>query len=549
MIKDKKHYLQFLLFLVAAVAVIASGSCTKSDSSGLKFAVSFADSAYGEPITGRVYVMISKSTQGEPRLQIGTHGVPFFGQDIEALQPDKQIIIDETVFGYPLESIRDIPPGEYSVQGFVNIYTEFKRSDGHTIWLHNDRWEGQRWNISPGNLYSDVMKIVIDPSKKQTIELNCENVIPPIQVPPDTEWVKRIKFQSTRLSEFWGQPMYLGATVLLPKGYDEHPDVAYPAVFIQGHFSLRAPFGFSPPKDGRGSEFAKFWVSDECPRMVLVTFQHPCPYYDDSYAVNSENCGPYGDAVMQELIPYLEEHFRVIRKPYARVLTGGSTGGWESLALQVFHPDFFGGTWSLCPDPVDFRYFQCIDIYRDKNAFYKEFGWIKVPTASDRSIEGIMRLTSKQRNHMELVMGTKNRSGEQIDIFEAAMGPVGSDGYVEPLFDKRTGEINPAVAQYWKENFDLRYILEKNWPELGPKLVGKLHIYTGDMDTFYLDSAVRLLEKFLESTKEPYYAGSVEYGDRKPHCWGPELTDLIKMMADHITGNAPKDEDTSQWKY
>jgi hypothetical protein len=283
--------------------------------------------------------------------------------------------------------------------------------------------------------------------------------------------------------------------------------------------------------------------------MIFVTFQHPCPYYDDSYAVNSENVGPYGDAIMQELIPFVEEHFRIIRKPYARVLSGGSTGGWESLALQVFHPDFFGGTWSLCPDPVDFRYFQCVNIYSDENAFYKKFGWLRVPTGSDRQIDGIMRLTSRQRNHMELVMGSKNRSGEQVDIFEAVFGPVGPDGYVKPLFDKRTGVIDPEVAQYWKENYDLRHILQRDWATLGPKLVGKLHIYTGDMDTFYLDSAVRLLEKFLEKTKDPYYDGVIEYGDRKPHCWGPPLPDLVKMMAEHIAKNAPVGEKTSSWTY
>ena len=217
--------------------------------------------------------------------------------------------------------------------------------------------------------------------------------------------------------------------------------------------------------------------------------------------------------------------------------------------LQIFQPDFFGGTFTLCPDPVDFRYFQCINIYEDKNAYYKEFGWIKVPTASDRFTDGITRFTSEQRNHMELVLGTKNRSGDQIDIFEAAFGPIGSDGYVKPLFDKLTGEIDPEVAEYWKEHYDLRYYLEKNWSWLGPKLVGKLHIYTGDMDTYYLNNAVKLLEDFLENTKNPYYAGVVEYGDGEPHCWGPRGAELLNLMAEYISCNAPDGADTSKWKY
>ena len=535
---------------ILVCAIIISGlfidiSCKKPTSSKLKFEISFSSEVHSEPITGRVYVMISKNERREPRFQVG-RGVPFFGKDIKDLKPEEGVIIDKDVFGYPLESIKDIPPGEYYIQGFVNIYTEFKRSDGYTIWMHNDQWEGQRWNISPGNIYSEVKKITIDPSAGKTIKIICKDVIPPVIIPPDTKWVKRIKFQSKILTEFWGQPIFLGAVILLPEGYDSSPDMYYPVNYVQGHFSLRVPYGFSSEEPGknnpwlkRSHDFFKYWTSDACPRMIAVTFQHPCPYYDDSYAVNSENVGPYGDAIIEELIPYLEEHFRIIGRPYARVLSGGSTGGWESFALQVFHPDFFGGTWSLCPDPLDFKYFQCIDIYKDKNAFFKESGWIRVPTASDRSPDGIVRLTSKQRNHMELVMGTRNRSGNQIDIFEAVFGPVGPDGYVKPLFNKKTGEIDSSVAVYWKEHFDLRYYLEKNWSWLGPKLVGKLHVYVGDMDTFYLNNAVRLLENFLEKTKDPYYEGVVEYGDGKPHCWGPRGPELIELMAEHVIKNSP----------
>lgn len=544
-----------LIIFIILVLSAYHGKSIASDIPGLKFEIYLPPEAHSGPITGRVYVMISENDSREPRLQIGTRGVPFFGRDIEDFKPGTSVIIDETVFGYPVQSLKKIPPSDYFVQGFVNIYTEFKRSDGHTIWLHNDQWEGQRWNRSPGNLFSDVHKVHIDPGEKMTVKLSCKNVIPPVEIPADTKWVKRIKFQSKMLTKFWGQPIYLGATILLPRGYDNNPDVFYPVNYIQGHFSLRAPNGFTEKKPDennrwarRGYDFYQFWTSDSCPRMIAVTFQHPCPYYDDSYAVNSANVGPYGDAIIQELISYLEKKFRMISKPYARVLSGGSTGGWEALALQIFYPDFFGGAFSLCPDPVDFRYFQCVNIYEDKNAYFKAFGWLKVPTPSDRSTDGIVRLTYEQRNLMELAMGTKNRSGEQIDIFEAVYGPIGTDGYVKPLFDKMTGEIDSSIAEYWKQ-YDLHYYLEQNWERIGKKLVGKLHIYTGDMDTFYLNNAVKLLEKFLESTKDPYYAGSVEYGDGQPHCWGPGRTELVKLIANHITKNAPDGKDTLKWKY
>ena len=300
----------------------------------LKFEISFPAGAHPDPITGRVYAIISKDDERELRFQTGYTGVPIWGKNVVALEPGKGAVIDDRVFGYPLESISMIPAGEYYVQGFINIYTEFNRSDGHALWMHNDQWEGQRWNRSPGNLYSEVRKVKIDPSKAQPIQLNCDHVIPPVTIPQNTKWVKRIKFESKILTEFWGQPIYLGATILLPKGYDDHPDVHYPVNYVQGHFSLRAPHGFredQPRGDDRrrrgGYDFYKFWTSDDCPRMIAVTWQHPCPYYDDSYAVNTPNVGPYGDAIMEELIPRIEETFRIIRKPYARVLSGGSTGG------------------------------------------------------------------------------------------------------------------------------------------------------------------------------------------------------------------------------
>ena len=536
---------RFLIILsIAAMGWGLSCRPGSPNETRLRFAVSFPSEAHSEAVTGRVYVIITRSDSREPRFQVSPYGVPFFGEDIESLQPGVSAYVDADTFGYPLKSLGELPSGDYFVQGFVNIYTEFQRADGFALWMHQDQWEGQHWNRSPGNLYSDVLEIHLDPKENKSIELECKNTIPPVTVPADTAYVKRIKFQSKILSDFWGQPMYLGAVVLLPHGYQESLDRSYPVNYMQGHFSLRAPYGFQeqkPEVGGRrgsgGYEFFKFWTSDDCPRMLAVTLQHPCPYYDDSYAVNSPNVGPYGDALLQELIPYIEENFRVIPKPQARILSGGSTGGWISLALQVFYPDFFGGTFSLCPDPVDFRHFQAVNIYKDTNAFYKDFGWRQVPTGSDRSAYGISSLTYEQRNHYELALGTKNRSGDQIDIFEAAYGPIGTDGYVKPLFDKRTGEIDPEVAAYWRENFDLRHILERDWDEIGPKLVGKLHIYTGDMDTFYLNNAVVLLERFLEKTQDPYYAGVVEYGDGEPHCWGPYGPDLIRLIGEYLGNN------------
>ena len=520
----------------------------------LKFEIVYSQSVAEQALTGRALLIVSPYGSVEPRLQTGTgqaQGIPLWGKNFEAVMPEEPIIMDKRVFGFPYKEIDQIPAGDYYVQAVINIYTEFKRSDGHTLWLHNDQWEGQQWNISPGNLYSDVLKIKIGPEQPDVVRIKCDKVIPPVEVPQDTKWVKRIKFQSKILSEFWGQPIFLGATILLPKGYDEHPDVYYPVNYHQGHFSLHPPWHFKQPvpsKNEKGSQFYQNWISDDCPRMIIVTFQHPCPYYDDSYAVNSANVGPYGDAIMNELITYIEEHFRIIREPYARVLSGGSTGGWEALALQIYYPDFFGGTWASCPDPVDFRYYELINIYEDMNAYYRIFNNIKCERPEARDNDGQVRYTVRDAYYYEWAQGDRHRSGGQWAIWEAVYSPIGTDGYPQPLWNWKTGEIDSLVAEAWKK-YDLRYYLETNWSTIGSKLAGKLHIYTGEMDTYYLNNAVVLLENFLKTTKNPYYEGTVEYENRAPHCWGPRGLPLLRLFEEHIIKNSPNREDNSAWRY
>jgi len=550
--KLSKHvFISFLIILVLSWGLFPVQTSSQQIASKLKFEISFPAYVHAKPITGRVFVMISRNNDREPRLQAGSwsRSVPFFGIDVEQLKPGETVVIDENVLGYPSKCLCDIPKGDYYVQGLVNIYTKFHRSDGHVIWAHMDQWEGQQFNRSPGNLHSEVKYTHLDPGAGYIVKLNLDKVIPPIEVPEDTKWVKRVKIKSELLSEFWGHPIYIGATILLPKGYDEHPNVHYPVYYNQGHFSLRNPLGFN-----EGNEIYETWISEDLPRMFVVTFQHPCPYFDDSYAVNSANCGPYGDALVNELISYLEKKFRMIKEPWARVLAGGSTGGWESLAVQLFYPDFFGGSWPHYPDPIDFNYYILTNIYKDKNAFYVESdnGWMKYTRPFQRDTHGQMQVTMQQISQMEAVLGSKGRSGQQLDIWQAVYGPVGEDGYPMDIWDKLTGEIDHEIAEYFKK-YDLVHYVKTNWSWLGPKLVGKLHISCGDMDNYYLNEAVYELEEFLENTKDPYYAGSFKYGrPRKRHGWSPydrNSLELIRVMAAHIRNNAPAGVDTSVWNY
>jgi hypothetical protein len=557
---------RFFVPLVLALFISLSiGVAQAAPQAKASFEVSYAASLDPGPVTGRIFVVITKNNAREPRFQAGSYGgsVPFFGVDVDSLKAGASALIDGATLGFPLASLKDLPADDYYVQAVLNVYTQFHRQDGHVIWAHMDRWEGQHWNVSPGNLVSEVKKVRLDPAAGFHVKLTLSRKLPEIKVAPDTAWVKRVKIQSKLLSDFWGHPIYLGATVLLPRDYARDTAVKYPAIYIQGHFGLGAPFGFTttppakrtPEQEARarrrprgpresGYEFAQSWMSDGFPRMIAVTFQHPTPYYDDSYAVNSANNGPYGDALLRELVPYLEKTFRILPESTARVLTGGSTGGWEALALQVLHPTFFNGTWVFYPDPVDFRKYQLTDIYEDDNAFEVPSGdWAKAVRPLSRTAEGQVTLTMREMSQLEAVLGSHRRSGQQLAAWEAAYGPAGDDGYPRALWDGATGKIDKDVAAYMRDNgYDLRYNLETNWSKIGEDLVGKIRVYVGDMDNYYLNLAVYLLEDFLANVTDPKAEAVFEYGrPTKGHGWQPmSNADLVRAMAEHIAATAPK---------
>ena len=549
--------------------------------SPLRFEISFPQSLRAGPVDGRVLLLISTNRDREPRFQIGWNldTQQLFGVDTEGLAPGQAAVIDSAALGYPRESLTDVPSGEYYIQALINVYETFRRADGQVVKLPMDDGEGQHWNTSPGNLYSEPRKVTIDPRRGGTVKVELTKVIPPIEPPKDTKYIKHLRIQSKLLTEFWGRPMHLGAVVLLPEGFEERPEARYPVMYYQGHFtrSFATPVGFRsepPTPDLTGYDrtvaeysykFYQDWTSGRLPRMLIVITQHANPYYDDSYAVNSANLGPYGDALIKELYPYVERKFRAIGEPWARVLYGGSTGGWEALAQQVFYPDFYNGAWCNCPDPIDFRAYELVNLYKDKNAYYSPSQWKKVPRPSRREPDGEITGTLEDANRLELVLGTRGRSGEQYDIWQAVYSPAGEDGYPKPIYDKRTGVIDPKVAEYWKQNYDLSYIIQRDWKTLGPKLAGKLHIKVGDSDNFYLERAVRLLQEFLESTKEPdrgpYYAGSFEYGDGHPHCYSGDPSVSVRiarltinqrfmpLMMERMLKTAPPGADVKSWRY
>jgi hypothetical protein len=551
----------------------------------LRFAVSIPRDRSAKPLDGRVLLMVSTDASEEPRKQIsvGLKTQQIFGIDVDGLPPGKDAIFDATVLGYPLESLARIPKGTYTVQALLHKYETFHRADGHVVKLPMDRGEGQRWNLAPGNLYSTPQRIDIDPARAKTISISLDQVIAPIPEPPETKWIKHERIRSERLSRFWGRDMYLGAHVLLPLGFDEHPNARYPFVIFHGHFpetiggfreeppdpNLKPEYserfhlaGYNRIEQEQAHQLYKDWTSPGFPRAIVVEIQHANPYYDDSYAVNSANLGPYGDAIEYELIPYLEKKYRAIGAGWARFAYGGSTGGWEAMAVQVFYPDDYNGVWIACPDPIDFRAYTVVNIYEDKNAYRPDAPWKTTPRPGMRNYLGHISATLEEMNRYELVLGTKGRSGDQWDIWQAVYSPVGADGYPKPIWDKRTGVIDKGVAEYWKERFDLTSILKRDWDKgLGKKLEGKLHIFVGEADNYYLNNAVYLAEEFLKSTKSPFFGGVVDYEPRAEHCWNGDHTRpnaisrlryhqmFLPKIVERIRKSAPPGADLRSWDY
>ena len=554
-----------------------------SDDNKIKFEIEYSEKFQEDGFDGRLLLMISNNNRAEPRFQINdSHNTQIiFGVDVESWDANQKVVIDSEAIGYPIKSTKEIQEGEYYVQAFLHKYETFNLSTGYTVKLPMDQGEGQKWNISPKNLYSTPKKIKIKNSA--TISISLDNEIPPIEPAEDTEFIKHVKIKSEMLSKFWGRDMYLQANVLVPHGFDQKSNTRYPLMIFHGHFpNTFRGFRTEPPtapeedtiynsrfgitgyqyiQEKEAYDLYKNWISDDFPRFLAIEIQHQNPYYDDSYAVNSANIGPYGDAITYELIPHVEKLFNGVGEPWGRFLYGGSTGGWESLAAQVLYPKEYNGCFAACPDPIDFRAFTVVNIYEDDNAYYHEGSFRKTLRAGMRDGKGIIKNHLIQINQRESVLGSKGRSGDQWDIWQAVYSPSGEDGYPKPIWDRETGKIDKDVAKYWKENYDLSYIMKRDWDKIGKDLEGKIHIYCGDMDNYYLNNAVVLTEEFLESTTDPYYNGEVDYGDMAEHCWNGDHenpnhisrlrynTMYIPKIKERLRKTAPKNHNLENWGF
>ncbi len=548
------------------------------------FNVKINNNLHTENFDGRLLLLFSNNNAAEPRFQISDALTTqiILGKNVDQWAIGSTQSIAEEAYGFPKERLSQIPAGDYYVQVLLHKYETFHLKNGKVVKLPMDRGEGQHWNLAPGNIYSKPIKIHFDPKNTEVVQLTIDQIIPPIIEPTDSKYIKHIKIQSKLLTEFWGRPMYLGAHILLPEGFDTHQNVKYPLAIYHGHFpSDISGFSTTPPnpnlipdtsarfnitgynkiQEEEAYQFYKQWTGPNFPRVLAIEIQHATPYYDDSYAVNSANMGPYGDAITYELIPEIEKQFRGIGQGWARFTYGGSTGGWEALAVQVFYPNEYNGAYAACPDPIDFNHYTTINIYKDENAYYAKSDFKDLARPSHRNYLGHINSTIKETNQRELALGTHSRSGDQYDVWEAVFSPMGEDGYPKRIFDKHSGTIDKSVAAYWKENYDLAHIIKRDWPKIGEQLKGKIHLYVGDMDNYYLNNAVYTAEDMLKQLKNPSCNCVIDYGDRAEHCWNGDHTQpnyisrlryhqmFISKWAQEVKTRAPKGVDLKSWLY
>lgn len=424
------------------------------------FRLTLDPKAHAGPVSGRAFVLLlSVKPNPLPRGLNWFSPEPAFAVDVKDWKPGEPLDLGP-------KALATVPPAEVKA-GKYWMVAVLDRDLG-----------GISFAASAGNLHSEPRQVDFDPGAEKPLAFTLDRVYSPPE-PADTDTVKFVGVESRLLTRFHGKPTTLRAGVILPPSFAAEPDRKYPVVF-------EIP-GFGGDHTVARIKGGKAGVLADGVEAVWVVLDPNCRLGHHVFA-DSANNGPVGAALVEELVPFVEGRFRCGGEPGRRLVTGHSSGGWSSLWLQVTHPDVFGGCWSTSPDPVDFRDFQRVNLYRDANLF-TDSGGNPRPLSRPR---GGRTLGFKPFSDMERVMGR----GGQLGSFEAVFGPRGPDGKPRPLWDRDTGAIDQQTARAW-EKYDIRRVLERGWPALGPKLAGKVHVWMGDEDTFLLDGAARLLRKSL----------------------------------------------------
>ncbi|KAJ9609419.1 hypothetical protein H2200_005746 [Cladophialophora chaetospira] len=558
--------------VTAAVACLhwtASAQSTNS-SSGLAIQLSVANNFLNGTTDGHVTVMFAPSGT-DPLEDTDVTSSPnlFFGMNVFGVSAAKTMTLASTnainavtgVWGFPVVSLNDVPAGNYSVQAYFTKYEKVNRSDGSSISVHFPCGDGAPNVDGFGSLTTAVLNVSIS-GDPQSVDLVFNNITATEAFTgkeiggcsqgnyEDTENLKYVKIRSEALSKFWGRSMYVGANILLPAGYDPNDtETRYPVIYSQGHWPADAgPFrypsaNFSDAWDNGTIPAENGKPARPTPKMIMVSFRHETPFYDDSYGVNTANLGPYGDAINDELIPYIEKNFKTIPEPYARIQIGGSTGGWISAASAIFRPDLFGACFSSYPDSLDFHRHQDIPLYTNTNAYLRANG-SAIPSIRDfENDTQVILATVAQENHWELTFGTQSRSSLQWDVWNTVFGVQALNGYPLEPWNKVTGEIYPYAVEYWK-HLDLANYIVTNWNNsrnLGKVLSGRLYIYVGTWDDYFLNEGVQEFQKRTDAIGGAGWA-NITILPEKPHggnYQSREIWDSLELFYDWIQDHGP----------
>jgi S-formylglutathione hydrolase FrmB len=475
------------------------------------------------PVSGRLLLFAIPAAPGKTPDSVDAdefnpEQVTIAAQEVSNLAPGGAAEIDTDEDAYP-SGFSALKPGNYAIQAVLDT-------------RHDYAYAGR----AAGDLTSDVALLTVGTAATHVPSLTLGHTIPqsdPWQQPPRVPakiralveaarpYVTPIDFQSPALTRFWGRPISMRGWVLTPPSYAAQPTERYPTVYYTNGFggalsSLLRPLAYVRAGEAQG----------DLPPVIWVFLDESSPTGTHEFA-DSVNNGPWGQALTTELIPSLEGRYRMEAKASERFLIGHSSGGWATLWLQTHYPSFFGGTWASSPDPSDFHDFMGTDIYApNANAYRQPDG---TPTPLVR-MNGKVVATVEEVSRLEAVLGP---SGGQMSSFEWVFSPRGPGGTPVPLFDRASGAVNPAVAAYWKANYDIANLVAIRWPQIHGDLTGKIHVMVGDADTFYLDGPARRLESTLNSlhakaqfTYAPgrghfdvYAKGNDEFGRFKDVVW------------------------------
>lgn len=472
------------LAAAAAVLVAVASALPAIPAPGrLGFTVG-VDAKLGGPHRGRLLVAVGPKNGAPDFTEYKPPVLPVVGVDA-TLDPGRPVEFKTGVEVFPLgDPLRTLPPGEYTVQAILANNPDINLPD------------------APGNLYCDPVKVELNAARGTEVRLTLDKTFAD-KKPKDTATQKFLSIPSKLLSDFHGRPMAYRVGVVLPANFDKEPDKHYGLIVDVGGFGTRYTAARRMQPDAR---------------FVQIVPDGAGPF-GDPYQVNSANNGPYGDALVHEVIPHIEKAFRC-GGAGKRFTCGASTGGWVSLALQVFYPDVFNGCWSQCPDSLSFERFELIDIYNDKNAFVNRYGFERPST---RTLDGDIISTVRHEAQLDRVLGRGGRwelGGRDWASWNAVYGPRGTDGLPVPLWDGKTGEINKTVLEHWKK-YDLTKYVVSNWAALGPKLAGgKVNIWVGDADDYFLNAGVHKFQAAVGRLREPAFDGRVLIEMRKAHTSG-----------------------------